>query len=601
MKGSDLMQLLYLWTENYNDIFRSEEFNFGGPFRMQYESEKLIIRNSPFFIDSFFSQPQRADAITSDINNITAIIGENGTGKSSLIEHLMLILDNKTDITTLNSGLIMVFYTLKKSKRASLQIYHSFEKDPIVKCFKSINIEFKQLKLGGIPSIPRIYFSNIFDSKVMPESQATINVSTNKLLKNCLENEQDDTPDIDDYHFYETEQQIRFVNNKSITRNIIQFKLPEEITIILNPIDVNLIKYEENNVFSEFISGLIKLINKKKDRKSFFIRRILEHILVENRLYKHNAMNHLPIVEQAVQSIPISADDDVLSALKRLQNILKVRVQQNSSFLKVLQGSIRLLDYVMKLEVDHPNQNNTLSNIEVPVESELLSNILSSYYDSVRYDHYLKFKWRSLSSGELALLSIFSRLYSTREFINQQKNNNVILFIDEGEIYFHPQWQKQLISYLVDVVPSFYRNKNIQIIMTSNSPFIASDLPKTNVIFLKKIDDRSISLSELEDQHQTFAANINTLLSHSFFMQDGLMGKFAKDKINQVIDILVNKSASEIILRRNEIEALISIIGEPLIRNKLTHLLQEKLIINGMSLEERVAWLEDQINELRGK
>nr|WP_302055912.1 AAA family ATPase [Paenibacillus sp. A3M_27_13] len=545
--------------------------------------------------------------MNSNINNITAIIGENGTGKSSLIEYLMLLLDNKSDSSMLNSRYIMVFYTMKKNKTVSLQIYHSLENDPKVEFPKHVNIEVNSLRLRNkIPIIPKVYFSNIFDSKVMPNSYETINVSTNKILENCFENEQDREPSIEDYHFFETEQQIRFIKNqRDVSRDVIQFKLPEKLTVVFSLEDYYPIRRTPNeNRFIKFINKLIELLSPIRDFKRAFTVRILEHLLVENSFYQPNALNHLPILEEAVKDIPIPIKGDVVNvieSLKTLENSLKLNVQQNSSFLRVLQGNIRLIECTVELGVRNTVFNDTDSSFELPLESELLSDILSSYYESIRSDHYLKFKWRSLSSGELALLSLFSRLYSTRDFINSKRNNNVILFIDEGEIYFHPQWQKQLISYLVEFVPSFYRNKNIQIIMTSNSPFIASDLPKTNVIFLKKADDRSISLSELEDQHQTFAANINTLLSHSFFMQEGLMGKFAKDKINQVIDILVNKNASEIIRRRNEIEALISIIGEPLIRNKLTQLLQEKLIINGMSLEERMAWLEAQINELRGK
>jgi len=41
----------------------------------------------------------------------------------------------------------------------------------------------------------------------------------------------------------------------------------------------------------------------------------------------------------------------------------------------------------------------------------------------------------------------------------------------------------------------------------------------------------------------TFGANIHTLLSHGFFMEDGLMGEFAKEKINEVIKFLNDKES----------------------------------------------------------
>ncbi|MDZ7818513.1 MAG: hypothetical protein U5K55_07810 [Aliarcobacter sp.] len=38
-----------------------------------------------------------------------------------------------------------------------------------------------------------------------------------------------------------------------------------------------------------------------------------------------------------------------------------------------------------------------------------------------------------------------------------------------------------------------------------------------------------------------FGANIHTLLSHGFFMKDGLMGEFAKGKIDLAIKYLNQK------------------------------------------------------------
>ena len=85
----------------------------------------------------------------------------------------------------------------------------------------------------------------------------------------------------------------------------------------------------------------------------------------------------------------------------------------------------------------------------------------------------------------------------------------------------HPNWQKKLINNL-DIILKSFKKKNTytNIIITSHSPFILSDIPKENVIFLKngKMENPDI---------KTFGANIHTLLANGFFMCDGLMGEFA--------------------------------------------------------------------------
>ena len=87
------------------------------------------------------------------------------------------------------------------------------------------------------------------------------------------------------------------------------------------------------------------------------------------------------------------------------------------------------------------------------------------------------------------------------------------------------------LSYLIEFFSKNF-TQNIHIILTSHSPFIISDLPKENVIFLEKGEQ----LNPFEDGKQTFGANIHTLLSHGFFMKEGLMGEFAKEKIQSIIN-----------------------------------------------------------------
>ncbi|WP_253262818.1 hypothetical protein [Bacillus cereus] len=68
--------------------------------------------------------------------------------------------------------------------------------------------------------------------------------------------------------------------------------------------------------------------------------------------------------------------------------------------------------------------------------------------------------------------------------------------------------------------------------MTSNSPFIVSDLPKHNSVFIGENAGGNDIIDALVNKKQTFAANIHTLLLDSFFIDGELIGDLAKEKIN---------------------------------------------------------------------
>jgi len=59
--------------------------------------------------------------------------------------------------------------------------------------------------------------------------------------------------------------------------------------------------------------------------------------------------------------------------------------------------------------------------------------------------------------------------------------------------------------------------------------------------FLKKGTDGNCKNITEETNIETFGANIHSLLSHGFFMNDGLIGDFAKEKINKAIEYLNKK------------------------------------------------------------
>lgn len=70
-------------------------------------------------------------------------------------------------------------------------------------------------------------------------------------------------------------------------------------------------------------------------------------------------------------------------------------------------------------------------------------------------------------------------------------------------------------------------------------------------------------------------ANISDVLSQSFFLTEGFMGEYVRKKLNNIVDALSSKaSISE--AQFDEMESIISNVGEPLLRETIARMLIEK-------------------------
>lgn len=201
---------------------------------------------------------------------------------------------------------------------------------------------------------------------------------------------------------------------------------------------------------------------------------------------------------------------------------------------------------------------------------------------------FMIFLWRNISSGEYSLLDTYSKFYSLK---NKDLRENLFIIIDEGELYLHPEWQRQYISILIENLSNIYKNKNIQVIFASNSPFLISDLPKSNVVILDKKDNKIIVSNNIV-KRETFGTNISKLLDNSFFM-DNTIGEFSKYKIEEIIKYLRSPSKND--EEREYIKKVINIIDEPIIKKKLTQFYNEKY---GDDIRDRIQYLNKSIEDL---
>ncbi|MFP5438963.1 MAG: AAA family ATPase [Bacteroidia bacterium] len=217
-----------------------------------------------------------------------------------------------------------------------------------------------------------------------------------------------------------------------------------------------------------------------------------------------------------------------------------------------------------------------------------------------------KGKFSSMSSGEkqhvYSMSSIVYHLLNLKsiEPIGQVKYNYYNIVLDEIELYFHPDFQKTFVSDLLDNIRRTNKSfSGINIIFVTHSPFILSDIPHTNILFL---EDGSPKPRKI--RYRTFGANIHDLLADSFFMPNGYIGKFAQAEIEKTIewlsiqyDILIEKLdeqdytsfadtvAPEEKLRHKQI---IELIDEPVLKNKLLDM-YKRIFTYGKEKEKEIA------------
>jgi len=142
-------------------------------------------------------------------------------------------------------------------------------------------------------------------------------------------------------------------------------------------------------------------------------------------------------------------------------------------------------------------------------------------------------------------------------------------------------WKKRFIDIILKSVPYFFEGltpkPNLQIILTTHDPLTLSDIPKHNVIFLEKAEEGKCRISS--EVQKTFGANITDLLADSFFIKDGLIGNFAKSKINEIIT-WINENRNRTEINEKDLEhyqKVIELIDERVIKLKLSEMITELL------------------------
>jgi predicted ATP-binding protein involved in virulence len=569
------MELVYLWVEEYKNI-KNQGFNFSPRFTCKYDKDK-----NELTID----KKEHFNIFPPNIN-ITAIVGENGSGKSTILESFLdaLSQNNRT-------------WLADEDYRAYIVVYQYEEKYYYLTSYMSVEINIIDKKGEKISWIEK----NPNDKLLSWHSD---------LLTLLIENENKPKKIFRDYEQIVVEH-VQVPNKNRIKKQI-----------IVNTIFAAIYKRDSNKFFNPIqVSINVKwnnLFNQKEDSTKYD-KAILDEIEVKTNKAKQNFIDNK--YKDAFYDI-LNVCDIKQRKLKR--EIFSGYMSINDDYFTHYFHAKESYSCISKIVTDAPIQDiykkvidslDSFKNMTFEIK-DLTENIIDFIFDLPDYifdvtlsDNDKSFE--DLSFGERQLLTElnFIQFYANKKkFIPydavevhddgegneaevditiEQPINNMLVLIDEFEIGLHPEWQRKAINYIVDFL-SPVRHINFHLLITSHSSFILSDLPKENVIFLE-------NGKQVDPNIETFGANIHTLLSHGFFMKDGLMGEFAKSKINEVIDYLNHKNSP--IADDDEAQRYIHIIGEPIVKRQLQRMLDSKKLDKVKEIDT----LKNQIESLQNR
>ncbi|MED3541314.1 AAA family ATPase [Bacillus toyonensis] len=272
-----------------------------------------------------------------------------------------------------------------------------------------------------------------------------------------------------------------------------------------------------------------------------------------------------------------------------------------------------LIDFIDHLQIIKDEYFISYDEIKIPINSDFDENIemLLTVYDSYSprdedmkndLQRVIDIYYSNMSRGEMLFVNHFSSLYKALALSENPSVRNIILCLDEPEESFHPEWARKYIYYLTTFLNQVKRGQHIkyQVIISTHSPFIVSDIPKNNITCIKLLEQDGAYTRITEKANFGFGSNLYDIIKDDFFL-DSSIGEFATREINKVlerINILSNYNEEAV----KEIQLFINIIDDKFIQNKLNAILKQKVreIMSNDEKKARIKELEEELSRLKG-
>ena len=628
------MELVYLWVKDYKNI-KSQGFNFSPRFECKFHDEydekgklkdncklEIIEKKENEYIKDFFG----------DNINVTAIVGKNGSGKSSLLalfDILKQSLQNTEPVTSHPAVIIIL-----KNGDTKLEYYSSY--DLIMNTLENIYVEkidfhimlnkltMNQLTIKNIDddtnSFSRKYISIFLKYHTILEKlevlynfthlKLSLKNNSSKFLENLVESESKHSfisdmnnnsfiivPDKNNYDIETIQKQYRINKCKHwIEERVVEYKKSrEEIVelvkkieqIYLRPIFHNSLPTERTYSLGFEVSFLIAFIE-------YFLKNTRVYNPISDFIFEKLSEAYNQMQDENEKRLSSDIAFPLMDENYEFLDEFLKKLEENKTFNPFFdKGTLTLEEIILSIKKlkNINTANNYMKEIDITLNEDYQNvekdiKIFSKQYKDSDFENAKNetslrlYEWNlvnkntnaiyeTLSDGERQFLNVMIELFHILEeqFIYPWTENKLfVIMADEIENSLHPLWKRNLLNETLSLckIINNYESNAIHLLLTTHSPFLLSDIPKQNIIFLDTYEDGKCKVlhhDEVMDKKQTFGQNIHTLLSDSFFMEDGLMGEFAKGKINEIIEfhkeveeIKDNESARNTLRTKYEIE-----------------------------------------------
>ena len=409
------MELVYLWVEDYKNIHK-QGFNFSPRFECTYDEEtnELTIDEKKDYVSIF---PENI--------NVTAIVGENGSGKSSIL----------SCIPARQKVFIVLF-----------------------------NEELK------------VYTRNI---RVIPPSNIVIDRLTSAIYRNIS--------------YYSMDHKYLRDTNKAINHILLENinQLITENYLKINELDFNLFDFKPYYIYYELND--FKFFNENDE-------------ITDDEMYSiksslgWDSSSDSGIIFDTIRAIESIEDEYLLYLLSQFGSLIELfenidlteNLDPKGGYLHISNDEIQ--SKLKKYEIPFlpEDEFKLLKDYQIQkIKIEELESILGDRYNKMLFDdihNELDINYYSSNGATFNSLSHGEKtIYSFLLNIVHSNQNEYLLFLDEPDNTLHPEWQKKFLNELFNIIKKL--DKKIHIVITTHSPFLLSDIPKENVIFLEKDEE----------------------------------------------------------------------------------------------------------------
>ncbi|WP_256080457.1 hypothetical protein [Massilia sp. YIM B04103] len=148
---------------------------------------------------------------------------------------------------------------------------------------------------------------------------------------------------------------------------------------------------------------------------------------------------------------------------------------------------------------------------------------------------------KGLSAGGAALLEQFSIIENAlrdRKPRRDKKFGNLLLLIDEGDVFLHLKWQQKYISFLNSYIRKIRERgifATIQVVLTTHSPVLMSDFPRDCIIQLSEDERQGWGAFGAENNEElvSFGAPLQSIIHQTG--KAGTLGEFSVEFMKAVV------------------------------------------------------------------